>query len=52
MNFFLISKTTLLSCVVGLRKLDAGEIIVLGQDAYGQLGGLCGYMPQVNALFV
>ncbi|OXA48703.1 ABC transporter G family member 23 [Folsomia candida] len=39
-------KTTLLSCVVGLRQLDRGDLIVFGQQRNGHLGHLCGYMPQ------
>ncbi|KAJ8686912.1 hypothetical protein QAD02_022706 [Eretmocerus hayati] len=43
-------KTTLLSCVVGVRKLDDGEIWVLGgkpgQKDSGIPGPRVGYMPQ------
>ncbi|XP_021953441.1 ABC transporter G family member 23 [Folsomia candida] len=43
-------KTTLLSCVVGLRKLDSGDLIVFAQQRKGHLGHLCGYMPQEISL--
>ncbi|OXA40208.1 ABC transporter G family member 23 [Folsomia candida] len=43
-------KTTLLSCIVGLRKLDNGDLIVFGQQRKGHLGHLCGYMPQEISL--
>ncbi|OXA47292.1 ABC transporter G family member 23 [Folsomia candida] len=43
-------KTTLLSCVVGLRQLDRGDLIVFGQQRNGHLGQLCGYMPQEISL--
>ncbi|XP_058807804.1 ABC transporter G family member 20-like isoform X2 [Phymastichus coffea] len=47
-------KTTLLSCVVGVRKLDQGEIWVLGgkpgQKDSGIPGPRVGYMPQEISL--
>ncbi|XP_011506261.1 PREDICTED: ABC transporter G family member 20 [Ceratosolen solmsi marchali] len=47
-------KTTLLSCVVGIRKLDHGEIWVLGgkpgQTNSGIPGPRVGYMPQEISL--
>ncbi|OXA45324.1 ABC transporter G family member 23-like [Folsomia candida] len=45
-------KTTLLSCIVGLREVDAGEIIVFGKlkKKQGSLANLCGWMPQEIAL--
>lgn len=43
-------KTTLLSCIVGVRKLDAGDILVLGgrpgDNDSGIPGPRVGYMPQ------
>ncbi|XP_021950776.1 ABC transporter G family member 23 isoform X2 [Folsomia candida] len=48
-------KTTILSCIVGLRKLDAGDIWVYGarpgtKDS-GIPGKTIGYMPQDIALY-
>ncbi|XP_046382481.1 ABC transporter G family member 23-like [Ischnura elegans] len=47
-------KTTLLSCVCGLRKLDGGEITVLGSHPgdkdSGVPGHRVGYMPQELSL--
>ncbi|GBP06201.1 ABC transporter G family member 23 [Eumeta japonica] len=45
-------KTTLLSCIVGRRRLDAGEMWVLGTrpDKNGVPGPKVGYMPQDIAL--
>jgi len=44
-------KTTLLSCIVGRRRLNAGEIWVLGgkpgSAGSGVPGPRIGYMPQV-----
>lgn len=48
-------KTTLLSCIVGRRKLNMGEIYVLGGRPGGKGSGVpgkrVGYMPQEIALF-
>ena len=45
-------KTTLLSCIVGRRRLNAGEIWVLGGRPGGPGSGVpgprIGYMPQVK----
>ena len=51
--FFLNNrKTTLLSCLVGLNKLDSGEIYVNGSSPgikVSNIPGLgVGFMPQVN----
>ncbi|CAH2256261.1 jg22621 [Pararge aegeria aegeria] len=47
-------KTTLLSCIVGRRKLDSGEVWVLGgkpgEKGSGVPGPRVGYMPQDIAL--
>ncbi|XP_046651597.1 ABC transporter G family member 20-like [Daphnia pulicaria] len=48
-------KTTLLSCLVGRRRLNSGEILVLGHEPGSPEGGIpgpkVGYMPQELALF-
>lgn len=48
-------KTTLLSCIVGRRRLNSGEIYVLGgkpgTKGSGVPGRRVGYMPQEIALF-
>ncbi|KZS17644.1 ABC protein, subfamily ABCH [Daphnia magna] len=48
-------KTTLLSCLVGRRSLNSGEIVVLGQEpgtpGSGVPGPRVGYMPQELALY-
>lgn len=48
-------KTTLLSCIVGRRRLNSGEIWVLGGKPGGAGSGVpgprIGYMPQEIALF-
>lgn len=47
-------KTTLLSCIVGQKKLHEGVITVLGTDITrnpGVIGPRIGYMPQVNILY-
>ncbi|XP_041985224.1 ABC transporter G family member 20 [Aricia agestis] len=48
-------KTTLLSCIVGRRRLNSGEIWVLGGRPNGPGSGVpgprVGYMPQEVALF-
>lgn len=48
-------KTTLLSCIVGRRKMNAGEIFVLGGKpgtrGSGVPGKRVGYMPQEIALY-
>lgn len=48
-------KTTLLSCIVGRRKLNSGEIWVLGgkpgTKGSGVPGRRVGYMPQEIALY-
>ncbi|XP_055389229.1 ABC transporter G family member 23 isoform X2 [Condylostylus longicornis] len=48
-------KTTLLSCIVGRRRLDSGEISVLGgrpgTKGSGVPGKRVGYMPQEIALY-
>jgi ABC-type transport system involved in cytochrome bd biosynthesis fused ATPase/permease subunit len=45
-------KTTLLSCIVGRRKLNSGDIWVLGgkpgSKGSGVPGPRIGYMPQVH----
>lgn len=44
-------KTTLLSCIVGQKKLHSGTINVLGADITkntGVIGPRIGYMPQVT----
>lgn len=44
-------KTTLLSCIVGQKKLHEGQINVLGTDITknsGVIGPRIGFMPQVN----
>lgn len=45
-------KTTLLSCIVGRKRLNSGEIWVLGgkpgSRGSGVPGPRIGYMPQVN----
>lgn len=47
-------KTTLLSCIVGRRRLNAGEIWVLGgkpgSAGSGVPGPRIGYMPQVSTI--
>ncbi|KAG8234556.1 hypothetical protein J437_LFUL014012, partial [Ladona fulva] len=47
-------KTTLLNCIIGLSKLDSGEISVLGvipgDSRSGVPGHRIGYMPQELAL--
>ncbi|XP_067007044.2 ABC transporter G family member 23 [Anabrus simplex] len=49
-------KTTLLSCIVGRRKLNAGDIWVLGgrpgTKGSGIPGPRVGYMPQETALYM
>lgn len=46
-------KTTLLSCIVGQKKLQEGQITVLGTKMNTQLatalGPRIGYMPQVSS---
>ncbi|OXA60605.1 ABC transporter G family member 23 [Folsomia candida] len=48
-------KTTLISCLVGLQKLNCGRIEIMGRniETYenGIPGGLLGYMPQELALY-
>ena len=45
-------KTTVLSSIVGLKKLDEGTISVFGgipgESSYGIPGSRVGYMPQVS----
>ncbi|XP_035708180.1 linearmycin resistance ATP-binding protein LnrL-like [Folsomia candida] len=41
-------KTTLLSCIVGLRELDMGEITIFPRG--NNLAQILGYMPQETAL--
>ena len=47
-------KTTLLTCIVGLRKIDSGEIWTLGgrpgDEGSGIPGPRVGYMPQETSL--
>lgn len=49
-------KTTLLSCIVGRRRLNSGEIWVLGgtpgSRGSGVPGPRIGYMPQVNLIII
>jgi ABC-type multidrug transport system ATPase subunit len=44
----------MLSCIVGLRKLDSGEVRVFGYQPgtpeSGIPGKTIGYMPQVNSI--
>ncbi len=44
-------KTTVLSCIVGLRKWDSGQLLVFGREpgskGSGIPGKMLGYMPQV-----
>ncbi|XP_035712100.1 ABC transporter G family member 23 [Folsomia candida] len=48
-------KTTLLSCIVGIRKLDSGEISVFGGEPGSRESGIpgkrVGFMPQENSLY-
>lgn len=48
-------KTTLLSCIVGRRSLDSGEVLVLGGEPGSPESGIpgprVGYMPQELALY-
>ncbi|XP_046464439.1 ABC transporter G family member 20-like [Daphnia pulex] len=48
-------KTTLLSCLIGRRRLDSGDILVLGHTPGSPESGIpgprVGYMPQELALF-
>ncbi|XP_065560210.1 ABC transporter G family member 20-like isoform X2 [Artemia franciscana] len=48
-------KTTLLSCIVGRRRLDSGEILVFGGEPGTKQSGIpgrrVGYMPQELALY-
>ena len=48
-------KTTLLSCIVGRRSLDSGEIYVFGSEPGTKESGIpgrrVGYMPQELALY-
>lgn len=50
-----VEKTTLLSCIVGRRRLNDGEIWVLGgkpgSKGSGVPGPRVGYMPQETALY-
>ncbi|XP_035708175.1 linearmycin resistance ATP-binding protein LnrL-like [Folsomia candida] len=39
-------KTTLISCLVGLRQFDRGQFAVFGRPGGDVLGKLGGYMPQ------
>ncbi len=48
-------KTTLLSCIVGRRSLDSGDVLVLGGEPGSPESGIpgprVGYMPQELALY-
>ncbi|CAL8069709.1 unnamed protein product [Orchesella dallaii] len=44
-------KTTALSCILGLRNLDEGEIKVFGTDPANVAGQNIGYMPQDLCLY-
>ncbi|OXA54463.1 Bacillopeptidase F [Folsomia candida] len=48
-------KTTLLSCIVGIRKLNSGEITVFGGEPGSRESGIpgkrVGFMPQENSLY-
>ena len=48
-------KTTLLSCIVGRRSLDSGEVYVFGSEPGTKESGIpgprVGYMPQELALY-
>lgn len=48
-------KTTLLNCIIGVQKADAGEILVFGKQpctkGSGVPGQLVGYMPQDISLY-
>ncbi|XP_035708225.1 ABC transporter G family member 20 isoform X2 [Folsomia candida] len=43
-------KTTLLSCLVGLRQFDRGRFSLFGRKGGGVTDTLCGYVPQDTAL--
>ncbi|KAL1459835.1 hypothetical protein WDU94_011788 [Cyamophila willieti] len=43
-------KTTLLSTIVGLKRVSKGEVWVLGSHSYNIAGSKIGYMPQELAL--
>jgi ABC-type multidrug transport system ATPase subunit len=49
-------KTTVLSCIVGRRKLSSGRIVVFGgvpgDRRTGVPGSKVGYMPQVSVSFL
>lgn len=44
-------KTTILSCIVGIKKFKEGEIRVFGEKIDGVLGDKVGYMPQVEIFY-
>ncbi|CAL8123031.1 unnamed protein product [Orchesella dallaii] len=52
-----VGKTSLLSCIVGLKKWDSGSITVLGrkqtiyENDFLEIGKCVGYMPQEHALY-
>lgn len=43
-------KTTLLSCIVGLKRWDSGNVQVFGRKPGLALKNRIGYMPQVISL--
>jgi len=47
-----VRKTTILSCMIGLRRLDSGIVRIFGKQPgdpdSGIPGKVLGYMPQVN----
>lgn len=45
-----LSKTTLLSCLVGLKQLDHGIMKVFGNRPGQKNSRLVGYMPQVSEI--
>lgn len=51
----LYRKTTIVQCLVGLGRLDSGQVLVLGQTPGGKgssvPGSDIGYMPQEAALY-
>lgn len=43
-------KTTLLQCVMGMKKLEGGVIRVLGSEKVDKVSNFIGYMPQTASL--
>ncbi|KAB0791589.1 hypothetical protein PPYR_03389 [Photinus pyralis] len=44
-------KTTLLGCIVGIKRLDSGNVYVFGERAGGRNESRIGYMPQATGLY-